>query len=477
MLKKLASRYQALIEYFVPESLRGDRDSLNQARMFLISHTMGPVLGNSVPLALFFFDPTIGFDIPILSLLITAFWVYPFLLKRGFDYDKLVLASVVNLNLCIFWSCYFNGGVLSPTLPWILIIPILSFFYIGGVRRLQARLLGVFVLSFGTFLAFYLTTNPPVQDIPDLALVGLGIVSTVAALCYVATMAIYYARIFDAGVELENEVRRRRAATEELRGAILAADEANHHKAEFLARMSHELKTPLNAVIGYGQILRDEAEDNRDRQTLEDVNRILDAGAYLLRLINIILDLSKIEAGRMQFTVAAHSLGRVLDDAVAAMREQAERAGNTLGVRADAVAHFVETDRQRLLQVIGEILDNAVTHAPGVAVEIGCRPVSTEKGAAYAVTIQDRGAGIDPERLARLFEALADSRDASASRYGGTGLNLTVIKKLAEALGCELGVASTVGEGTCFTLQIPLEWTPAKPVSEPAGTSDRSLAA
>jgi len=125
------ARYMQLIEYFIPDHMRGNREAENQARMFLISHSLGPILGNAVPLAVLFFNATLRIDAIVLSLAITAFWVFPFLLKRGLNYEVLVLTSVVDLNFCILWSCYFYGGVSSPTLPWLLIIPILSLFYIG----------------------------------------------------------------------------------------------------------------------------------------------------------------------------------------------------------------------------------------------------------------------------------------------------------------------------------------------------------
>ena len=135
MIKTIAQKYQALIDHFVPHYMKADRDAWNQARMFLISHTMGPIIGNSVPLAFYIFDPTPHFDILILSLSITAFWIFPFLLRAGVRYDLLVITSVMNLNFAIFWSCYWNGAVSSPTLPWVLTIPIISFFYIGGEKR------------------------------------------------------------------------------------------------------------------------------------------------------------------------------------------------------------------------------------------------------------------------------------------------------------------------------------------------------
>jgi hypothetical protein len=206
MLAGFAARYMALIEWFIPESMRGDREASNRARMFLISHSMGPILGNSVPLTVLLASSTLRLDAMVLVASVTAFWVFPFLLKRGVRYEALVLTSVVNLNFVILASCYFYGGVSSPTLPWLLIIPILSLFYIGGDRRLQPHLLSISGVSFALFLVLYDLVPPPPMDMPGYVFTGLGIVSTAAALSYVATMAIYYARIFDASIALEIEV-------------------------------------------------------------------------------------------------------------------------------------------------------------------------------------------------------------------------------------------------------------------------------
>ena len=216
--------------------------------MFLISHSMGPILGNAVPhrRAAVQSRPCGPTPSCCPSLHHHAFWVFPFLLKWGWCYEALVMSSVVDLNFCILWSCYFYGGVSSPTLPWLLIIPILSLFYIGGERRLQpasARHLGG--CSFVRLPRSCYDLASRRRTIEHAALRHprrLGIVSTTAALCYVATMAIYYARIFDSGIALETEVRRRRETMDELRKAVALADRAGNAKAEFLARMSHELR-------------------------------------------------------------------------------------------------------------------------------------------------------------------------------------------------------------------------------------------
>lgn len=476
MLKRLLVGYQKLIEYFVPEAIKADREASNQARMFLISHTLGPILGNTIPLALYVIDPTPGIDIVITALSVTAFWIFPFLLRRGVNYDALVVTSVLNLNFCIFWCCYFNGGVLAPTLPWILLIPILSFFYIGGNTRLQRPLMSIFAGSFALFLVLYYTVNPPPSDIPEIALLILGIISTATGLCYVATMAIYYARIFDAGVELEIEVRRRRAATDELRTAIVAADDAGRHKAEFLARMSHELRTPLNAVIGYSQILKEDALESNDRQMREDVDRIHDAGQYLVRLINIILDLSKIEAGRMQFTVDDHDLTEIVSDVISHVRPAMVENDNTFDLFVETRKLTVGSDRQRLAQILTSILENAPAHAPGSHIEIRLSEMPAADGAgACRISVRDNGKGIPAERLATLFDSLIDRTDASASKYGGTGLNLTIAHKLARAIGCDLTVESATGEGTCFVLTVPYLWTVGE--TAPAAASPAALAA
>lgn len=448
--------YLRRLEYFIPPDMRADREASNQAKMFLISHSMGPILGNAVPLAVLLFNPTPRLDAVILAVAITMFWVFPFLLRRGVKYELLVLTSVVNLNFCILWSCYFYGGVSSPTLPWLLTIPILSLFYIGGEKRLQPHLLAISAGSFAIFITAYNLLPPPAIDMPPTAIHGLGIVSTTAALCYVATMAIYYARIFDAGVELEKEVRRRREVMDQLRGAVAAADRDGAAKAEFLTRMSHELRNPLNAVIGYSQILREDASESGETTMLEDVDRIHEAGQYLLRLVNMILDLAKLEAGRMQFDVKAHSLAELVDNAVAAKKRIIELNNDRVVLELDSALPDVQVDKVRFAQVLEAIVENAAQHTRGGALTIRSEAQVVGDDTAFSISVLDTGAGIDPEVLPTLFETFTASRDASNGRYGGTGLNLTVTHHLCKAMGGTIEVESTVGEGSCFTIILPL---------------------
>jgi signal transduction histidine kinase len=446
--------YLRLIEYFIPDKMRGNREAENQARMFLISHSMGPILGNAVPLAVLAFNATLRIDAIVLAIFITAFWVFPFLLKAGVKYEALVLISVVDLNFCILWSCYFYGGVASPTLPWLLIIPILSLFYVGGERRLQPNLLAISAGAFAIFLTMYSVLPPPAINMPPFAVYGLGFVSTAAALAYVATMAIYYSRIFDASIALETEVQRRRETADELRKAIAAADRAGSAKAEFLARMSHEIKTPLNAVIGYSQLLREDAVEHNP-SAMQDIVRIHDAGQYLLRLVNMILDLSKLEAGRMTFDIRSHRVRDCVKAAVDDKRAGIEANGNSVVIDLDPELEEIDIDQSRFRQALGAVLENAGEHTKaGLVTVIVRRSLGVDN--TFYVRVTDTGAGIDPGVLETLFETFQATRDAASGRFGGTGTNLTVVDRLCRAMGGSITAESMVGIGSTFTITLPV---------------------
>jgi signal transduction histidine kinase len=452
---RLSRMWQDLIDYFVPPSMANDREMSNRARMFLISHLLGPILGNTALAALYIFDPTPQWNLAVIAVSITAFWLFPFLLRRGVSYDWLVICSVANLNFNVLLSCYFNGGVSSPTMPWVLIIPMLSLFYLGGDRRLQPYLLGVTAFAFAVFFLGFHLYPPEPNDIPDTAIIGLGTVSNLATLGYVAMMAIYYARIFDAGVDLEVEVARRRTMAEELRKAILVAYRVGSARAEFLARMSHEIRTPLNAIIGYGEILRDDALATGNQALLDDVERILDAARYLVRLINLILDLAKIDAGRMSFDPRAHDVREILEAAARQRQGDIERHRNTAVVRvAESVGEII-VDRHRLLQILDGVIENAARNTRDGQVTLeAIRP--SDGRDVIEIIVSDTGSGMDSEKLVTLFETFATTRSAAEGRYGGTGLSLTVFAQLCRAMGGRIAATSALGRGSNFTITLPL---------------------
>jgi signal transduction histidine kinase len=448
-----------LVDWFIPAELAADRESRKQARMFLISHLFGPFIGNVVPAALYLLDPTPGYPVVVLAASITAFWAFPFILRAVGQYNLLVLLSVENLIFCILWSCYFYGGVSSPTLPWVLTIPLLAFFYLGPTPSLRLIVLALFAGNFATFAGLELLADPPVNDMPTASLQGLGIVSTVAASLYVTMMAFYYAKILASGAELENEMKRHLATATELRRAAAESERAGAAKAEFLAKMSHELRTPLNAVIGYSQMLLEDAAAEGDTQSAADLEKIHAAGHHLLRLVNEVLDLSKIEAGKMELFAEDVDISALIRDVVESFRTSAQGTGNKLSLRMDEQLGAIRCDAKKVQQAISQLLDNAVKFTENGLVTVSVARTLGPGGEQIVIAVRDTGIGIAQDAIPNLFEKFSGGDDTTSSKYGGTGLGLALSLKLCRLMGGDISVDSELGVGSCFTMNLPT--TPA----------------
>ena len=182
-------------------------------------------------------------------------------------------------------------------------------------------------------------------------------------------MALYYAKIQASQTELESEMRQHMATASALRLATAEAERAGAAKAEFLAKMSHELRTPLNAVIGYSQILLEDAEDEGDRESVADLNKIHDAGQHLLKLVNEILDLSKIEAGKMELDLEETDLTELLSEIVDGARPAAEKNGNKIFCTIGPNLGMALCDADKFRNMTGQMLDNAVKFTQNGKVE------------------------------------------------------------------------------------------------------------
>jgi signal transduction histidine kinase len=452
-----------LIDWFIPPALAAEREKRQLARMFLISHICGPFLGCVVPGTLVFADPTPGYPVAILAIAIMAFWIYPFLLKAFGDrhYNLLCFISVQNLAFCILWSCFFYGGVTSPTLEWVLVIPLLTFCYLGPSARLRMIALGQMALNVGAFVAAYHLIPNVKDDTPVVMLQALGIVSTLACLCYVAMMALYYRRILDSGAELEVEMRMHLMTAAQLRRATADAERASAAKAEFVASMSHELRTPLNAVIGYSQMLLEEAEDEGDEDSIEDLDKIHTAGRHLLHLVNEVLDLSKIEAGKMELAPETTTVSDFMSSEVAAVREKAEAKGLALELELGPKLGSAAWDTGRVRQAVAQILENAVKFTETGKVAVSVRREGAGAEAQIVIDVRDTGPGIAPEMLPNLFEKFTVADDASSSKYGAAGLGLALSLALCKLMGGAVTAESTLGKGSCFSIRLPV--TPPRP--------------
>ena len=454
---KAAMMLDRAVDWFLPaEIATAERDVRQRARMFLISHLIGPFIGNTVPLALFLLDPTPGWPVAILALSITGFWAFPFVLRAIGRYNLLAFISIENLIFCILWSCYYYGGVNSPTLSWVLTIPILAFFYLGSSSKLRLLAFAQFAANFGGFYLLQHYLPAPQDDAPLAALQAFGILSTVAASLYVTMMAVYYARILASGVEFENEMKEHLATATELRRATAEAERASVAKSEFVARMSHELRTPLNAVIGYSQMLLEDAQDDGG-QDAEDLERIHSAGHHLLKLVDEVLDLSKIDAGKMELVAEAANVAPLFRSAVEDHRAAIEARGNTLVLELGPDLGTMVCDARKVQQALGQILDNAGKFTTNGRVTVTVDRRRQADGDRIVIATRDTGIGIPAEILPELFENFSGGRDdASDSKYGGAGLGLALSLKLCRLMGGDIAVESTVGVGSCFSVTLPV---------------------
>jgi signal transduction histidine kinase len=459
MKAKLARAIAALdrlVNYFIPPAIAADRDARNRAHVFLVSHILGPFIGSVVPIALYVLDPSPEYEVAVLAISITAFWIFPFLLRAGAPYNPLALVSIQNLIFCILWSCYFYGGVTSPTLAWVLVIPLLAFFYLGSSKSLRLIVMAMFAANVTIFGTFYVYGYHFKSDLPVAAMQGLGLVSTIAAALYVAMMALYYAKIQASQIELESEMRQHMATAAALRQATEDAERAGAAKAEFLAKMSHELRTPLNAVIGYSQILLEDAEDEGDSESIADLNKIHSAGQHLLKLVNEILDLSKIEAGKMELDLEETDITALLSDIVDAVKPAASNNGNEVFCSLDPDLGTALCDPTKFRNMAGQLLDNAAKFTQHGRVELVAERQCDGTRDDLVVHVIDTGIGIAPDQITHLFEKFAVADDSSTSKYGGTGLGLALSQKLCKLMGGEVSVESNLGEGSRFTIRMPL---------------------
>jgi signal transduction histidine kinase len=227
----------------------------------------------------------------------------------------------------------------------------------------------------------------------------------------------------------------------------------SQHKSEFLANMSHELRTPLNAIIGFSEVLREQMFGELNEAQLGYVGDVLEAGQHLLSLINDILDLSKVEAGRMELELAEVSVPQALNSGLTMHGERATRNGITLGLNVDPNVGLVSADERKLRQVIFNLLSNAVKFTPsGGRIDV----TACVTDGMVEVAVADTGAGIAPEDQERIFEEFQQAGGPSSASHQGTGLGLTLSRRFIELHGGDLWVESELGAGSTFRFTLPL---------------------
>lgn len=327
----------------------------------------------------------------------------------------------------------FTGGIESSAPPWLVACGFLGM-AVGGWRPGVLWL----ILSLVTYVGLALgeLAGVPYGEAPESVSLWLRTTSLLGCTAFVASLVLVF--------QLEHDIMRRRLDEQVVQ--LSAADRA---KSLFLANMSHELRTPMNAILGYTELVEETLDDDAHATARDDLGHVLTASRHLLALIDDLLDLSRIEVGALRLDLAEHDVGEVCRDVVAALRPVAEAAGVPLVV--DLAPARCRCDRVRVAQIVTNLAHNAVKFSDDTEVRVRC----AVEGSTVVVEVIDQGPGMTEEQLGRVFDEFQQADPSIRATHGGTGLGLTISRRLARAMEGELTGTAEVGKGCRFRLELP----------------------
>jgi PAS domain S-box-containing protein len=280
-------------------------------------------------------------------------------------------------------------------------------------------------------------------------------------------------------VAIKDDITDRKRMERELEDARDAAEAANRAKSTFLANMSHELRTPMNAIIGYSEMLAEDAEDEGHNEMVPDLEKINAAGKHLLALINDILDLSKIEAGRMDLFLETFDLRQMLEEAVATVKPLIDKNENSLVTEFAENLGNVRVDLTKLRQALFNLLSNAAKFTDRGTITLAVRKELRDDTEWLRLSVADTGIGITEDKLEAVFEEFSQADDSTTRDYGGTGLGLPISRRFCRMMGGDITVTSELGKGTTFTIELPSRvdaLEAAKSVAKPEQPVEREIA-
>lgn len=439
-----------------------ERRLLIVLRSFMVVVFMG-VLGTLPSLVAdgnAFFFGAIMFGVLVVELLVYLA-LYVFALRGKASGVRAVLFGV----WCVYGGAFpwfirpdydteFSNSVMAAVIVGFLSLAIVGIASLEEWRRAQRWILALNIIFVVSSVASTLTlfgvgqvTVPHVTQIVVSGIFLVGISFFSRALIKDAEQLLLVSEISSKRDQMQRE---------QMRVARDAAQQASVSKSQFLANMSHELRTPLTAIIGYVELIKEDADDDGTHQFDEDLDRVRDAAKHLHGLINDILDLSKIEAGKMEVATEKVDLARLLEQVEATATPLVAAKNNRLVVERELLPEFCVADEMKLKQVLLNLVSNAAKFTRDGQVTIRGAKIARKRQPWVCLEIEDTGIGISSDKLPKIFEVFEQADGTTTRKYGGSGLGLPISRRLCEMMGGTLTAASKPGRGSTFRVELPL---------------------